>query len=418
MARLAKTSSGALLDRVLARPDLVALVQALEPPVLRRLVEHVGLEDAGEVVALATTEQLERVLDEDLWRAASAGADEELDPERFGLWLEVLLEAGEEVAIAKLRAMDEDLLALGLSRNVTVIDVDAMAQRMSSGSRDDDDDLVEKALESALSIELEEFRVMARVHAHFDAIAGVLAALDRDDHALLRRLLERCAAATEARAEDEGLYEVLTEAESLAEDVAGARADRREAEGYVAPADARAFLALARQTAPDALLAETKPDPITRAHLRALRPAPPRPAPSPRVEAFLRELAQGGVLPKRARPLLLEANAAARHTAFDRAMAELRAHDPVAFGARLAELAYLVNVLVAGAAFDGRAFRPAEAAELAALLCAVGLARDPKADLAKDGAAVRLFRVGWRVAARDAWDRAGIDDLRAELVRR
>ena len=57
-----------------------------------------GLEDCGELVALATPEQLTRVFDLDLWRSARAGRDEQFDPDRFGLWLEVLAESGVSLA--------------------------------------------------------------------------------------------------------------------------------------------------------------------------------------------------------------------------------------------------------------------------------------------------------------------------------
>jgi len=42
-----------LLARILDEPELVRAVQALEPRALGRLIDHVGLEDAGELVALA-----------------------------------------------------------------------------------------------------------------------------------------------------------------------------------------------------------------------------------------------------------------------------------------------------------------------------------------------------------------------------
>jgi len=76
-------------------PDLAAQIQSLAPPVLARLIGEVGLEDAGELVAFATTEQLARVFDEDLWASARPGEDERFDARRFVTWLEVMLEAGD-----------------------------------------------------------------------------------------------------------------------------------------------------------------------------------------------------------------------------------------------------------------------------------------------------------------------------------
>lgn len=47
-------------------PALLDAVSALEPRILGRLIHHVGLEDAGELVALATVDQIARILDDDL----------------------------------------------------------------------------------------------------------------------------------------------------------------------------------------------------------------------------------------------------------------------------------------------------------------------------------------------------------------
>jgi hypothetical protein len=66
--------------------------------VLHRTIESRGLEDCGEIVALLSPAQLAQVLDLDLWRPPQPGRDEQFDPARFGLWLEVLLESGAEKA--------------------------------------------------------------------------------------------------------------------------------------------------------------------------------------------------------------------------------------------------------------------------------------------------------------------------------
>ena len=47
-----------LIGRILETPDLPRVVQGLEPAVLQQLVQNCGLEDAGPIVAFATTEQL------------------------------------------------------------------------------------------------------------------------------------------------------------------------------------------------------------------------------------------------------------------------------------------------------------------------------------------------------------------------
>ena len=52
-----------LLEGILDQPELMRAVQALPPASLLRLIDRVGLEDAGELVALTTVDQLRRVFD-------------------------------------------------------------------------------------------------------------------------------------------------------------------------------------------------------------------------------------------------------------------------------------------------------------------------------------------------------------------
>src|SRR4051794_35224104 len=126
-------SPRALLARILEQPDLVKAVQALPPAALMRLIERVGLEDAGELVALATVEQLRRVFDEDVWRSARPGEDERFDAARFTRWLEVMLEAGERFAADKLAELSEDELTLALHNYVLVISLDELALLIAEG---------------------------------------------------------------------------------------------------------------------------------------------------------------------------------------------------------------------------------------------------------------------------------------------
>src|SRR5512144_1122618 len=101
-ARRPRPSARALVSRILEEPGLAQAVRGLEPRTLGRLIDHVGLEDAGEIVALASTAQLTAVFDEDLWRSDRPGEDERFDAARFAVWLEVLLEVGERFAARKL----------------------------------------------------------------------------------------------------------------------------------------------------------------------------------------------------------------------------------------------------------------------------------------------------------------------------
>jgi hypothetical protein len=445
-----------LLVRVLEEPDLVTAVRALAPRELSAVIRHVGLEDAGELVALATPEQLTRLLDEDAWTSERPGEDETFDGARFALWLEVLLESGDEGAAEKLVDLPEELVFLGLSRQVLVIDMDALVVDIAQLDRDDAD-AIDKALESALSEEIGGFRIISRRHDGWDAVLSVLLALDRNHHAFLTRLLERlCDASSELIEDGGGLASALSSAEMLASDAAADREDRRAAEGFVAPSAARSFLALARAASAEQILAEKQRDPVTRAYFRELDRAPallpPEAKPSRSLSALLREasLAVRGSAPDTPESFsarsasLADAPAAdaiaaltagararrgpkgaassrgpqetrglretrepqkPREPLFRAAMRELGERDTVAYARRLEELGYLVNVLMVGAEKEGRALRPFEAVEAAVAACDTGLSRVLAATKQKRSsagsvlatlAADQLFRVGWR----------------------
>jgi hypothetical protein len=130
-----------VLARLLDAPDLAHRLQALPAPALREVLLEIGVEDAGELIALTTFEQLRDVFDEDLWRAPGPGADAGFDAERFALWLEVLQEAGDAFVADRLAEFSEDFLAFAFSRLVRVIDVSRAAAAMSDP---DEADLLDK----------------------------------------------------------------------------------------------------------------------------------------------------------------------------------------------------------------------------------------------------------------------------------
>src|SRR4029450_11924268 len=111
-----------LLERLLDTPNLPQVVRTLDPEILHRLVRVVGLEDCGEIVSLATPAQLMRVFDVDLWRSDRPGDAEGFDADRFGLWLEVLVESGASNAALKVAGLDVDFVTAAMVEHVVVID--------------------------------------------------------------------------------------------------------------------------------------------------------------------------------------------------------------------------------------------------------------------------------------------------------
>lgn len=357
--RSAPLAIGPLLDRVLATPQLAAELQTLAPRELLAIVRRVGLEDAAELVALASTEQLLGVFDEELWRSARPGDAERFDARHFAFWLEVLLEAGDAVVAERLAALPEELVALALGAQILVVPLEDLEARIRDGAGDDEAELLDKRLGDAPTLELLDFLLIARNPDAWDAVITAVLALDRDHHALLERLLHRVLTLTEEYVGEEGgLLAALSADERLATDAAAERSDRRAASGYVDPQDAAAFLALG----PSATR-----DPISAAYFRSFerRPASPRPALPP--DSALGRLVEEALVddPAEARPRQLTAGGGEPAPFLIELLASLAARDPVLADTRRAELAYLANVLVAGGTQHGRRYRPIEAVQAA-----------------------------------------------------
>jgi hypothetical protein len=159
----------------------------------------------------------------------------------------------------------------------------------------------------------------------------------------------------------------------LEADPAAEREDRRARAGFVAASSARSFLGLVRQDDVATLLRTPVRDPITRAFFREYEPeALDAGAVSNEAEpSELRELleAAGGAQA----PRLLEAAPGPQpmvQTLLARALAALADRDGALHAERMRELAYLANVLLAGA---GSRLRPFDAAEAALATCNRGL---------------------------------------------
>jgi len=388
---------GGLLSQLLEDPELAPALRALPAPALRQVILRVGLEDAGQLVALSTLEQLREVFDEDLWRSARPGEDEAFDAARFVVWLEVLLEGGEAFVADRLAELSEDFLVFAVSRLVRVLDVAVLTTWATAPG---EADLLDTVVETQPCQELDEYLMVSRTEWGWDAVLTTLLALDERHPDLLRIVLSRCAAATHDEVGSaEALHAVLRGEELLLEDARAEREERRAERGYVSPADARAFLALAR-TAPES----REDDPITRAYFRELKPVAAA-GPATAGATALRQ-------PPPVRQLLADAGveaeapetAPAAGSLFRQTLAELHERDPRAHQRVMEELAYLANVLVAGDTSAARSWRPVEAAERVLELCNEGL----RAIADRGGAgpataqeallgwgAVGVFRVAW-----------------------
>lgn len=126
-SKLSEVRGARRLDALLSEDDAAGAVAALAPNELYELVNEVGLEEAGDLLALATPEQVQGVIDFESW-----DKDEYL-PAAFRPWLAVLLEAGFEKVGEVWAGLDVEARMLFLQRHVEVFDV-------TMGEAPDEDD--------------------------------------------------------------------------------------------------------------------------------------------------------------------------------------------------------------------------------------------------------------------------------------
>jgi hypothetical protein len=414
-----------LLNHILEQPQLPAVIQRLDAPVLTKLIRHIGLEDSAEIVSMTTTNQLNLLLDEDLWCSEAPGRNELFDADRFGLWLEILLESGSVFAAKKLQAMDEDLVTLGLCRLLRVVNFNDFSHGINSVARGRQKQILDDVLDGALSQEFGTYLVIAKNYLRWDAIQTLLVELNELDHAKLTRLLERCSRIFLDDMEVGGEFDNILAAENtLEEDMAAERDERRGRKGYVGATDAAYFLASARVTALKKIIAAKSMERDARVYFRRVSKITEPEESSeptdkdtsnaylPHVMQFLETLQAAEVLPS-AEQAKLSWNADDRphHLPLVGAMSLASELDPQLYSQRLVELTYLSNILISGCSFKGRAFTPGEAAEAAFSVCNLGSEYLRKANARQRGETeleplpvilekyhlVKLFKSGWKI---------------------
>src|SRR5258708_6136305 len=310
--------------RLLDAPHLARLVPHLAPETLHQVIRHRGLHACGELVASATPEQLTSVLDLDVWHHAQPGRDEQFDADRFGEWVEVLVDTGETVAARIVAGLDEHLVIAGLSRYVRVFDPAAIAPPASI-----DDELVDRNVTppGGLECELGGYLVRAIRADAWDTIVALLLALDATHGDYFHAVMRGCRHLSNSMPEVDGLDDLLLEPEQLLHDVALRREDRRSPRGYSTPADAPAFLQMARQR----------------------RRHPPGGTPA----------------------MKMNQNAAADFRPVHDAT------DDTACFMRSREMAFLANILMAGCTVQSRPFTAQEASDAIVGICNLGLEHWP-----------------------------------------
>jgi len=390
------------LARLLETASLARVVPQLAPETLHQLIRSRGLDECGEVLTSATPAQLTALVDLDLWRQAQPGRDDEFDVDRFGEWLEVLVDAGDLVAARTVAALDTHLVIAGLSRYLRVFDPGTFEPTESSDdeTRDRHELMHSETSRDVLECEVGGYLMRARRTDAWDAIVTLLVTLDIEHNHYFHAVMEGCRRLSNSRPEIDGLDALLMTSDQHLHDVAIEREQRRSRRGHPTPADARAFLQMARAT-------PMATNPIATAYFRAAEEEAADTArgddSSSAIDAAIDPLTEPGVMPERPRALL-EAGDENPRTAklilLRRLMESVLHHDETAYLTRTRELAFLANTLHAGSSVQSRPFTPQEAMDAAACICNLGLecwTAIPPDTFLLDHDLVSVFEVGWSV---------------------
>ncbi len=331
-----------------------------------------------------------------MWRPARPGLDESFDAGRFGVWIEVLVEAGADLAAEKLSHIPLEQLIVGFAHHARVFDIAAIAAYETT----DGERIESHAVDNTPGCEIGGYHLVARREDAWDAIVAVLLSLGTHHRGRFDELMRALRSHSDSARELDGLHALLESGEQMMFDVGTGRERRREKQGFASPADARAFLQMSRSVRPGVVLPA---NPLARAYLRAIDTSPSldeSDAPKPATDVEVMELlTEAGVVPQQAPQGLLTGGydqSSVRLPDMHRHMRFVFERNHAAYEERHAEMAYLANALIAGSSIQSRPFSAKEASDAAAAVCNLGLEKS----LLPDGYLIGhdligIFQIGW-----------------------
>ncbi len=401
---------------------LPAFVQRINPHTLKHLVDDVGLEDAGALIAHVSNQQLVHLLDETLWTGARPGDPDKLSVAELLRWLDLWNGLGKGFVADKLYELGDEFCALAFSRLLVIADYD-MAPRVLD--------------EHTLAIG--RYIVRVRVDDEWDAVQTAITALWQDYPDYCEAIFARLAFRHSILATDED-----DTARMLDADASHAHEQGREEAGYVTSVMAGSFLRALPEADVDALSEEAEYDLMTQEYFRrrqalkaqaeaAAAEAAEAAAATADEEDAEPEPAEEAAPPEAATTAedltVLEAELSAYERAQMRPAALLTGPEtaevmdadwvrvalgrlqsqPAVFDARMDELTYLSNLVMVGVDAGGERLESGAAANLVIATCTLGACHDlwlEQADdeveavlemLAEAPGLVRLFRIGWHL---------------------
>lgn len=406
-------NSRGLVRKLLDNPQLPAYIASLEAPVLDRLIRHIGVEDAQELVALASPAQMQELVEIETWANEHPGEAESFEPGKFLEWVDLWREMGAGFMTERLVELGEEPFVLALQHFAAVVN---MEEAGISGAVDN----------------FGKYAVLSKDEANWPVLLNVLTQVWAEDPDFLTRVLGRSSFQRSVLVQDS--TEMDTE-RVLHHDLAYDRDRRLEGKGYVTPLSATLFLSGAKNAGIDELLIQVGYDVSTRGHLeiagsetekgQVASPAgdaeteagvtsdtevvPVSPERDENWQALDRLLKQEKIVPAAPSGKLLAGPSRAHELYVKRVLKALGDRDPVALQERLDEIVYLANVLVSGSAVQGGEFTEEEAAKAVHATCNLGLEyclfEDPWDDEASvlksftDGepGMVKAFRIGYHL---------------------
>jgi hypothetical protein len=236
--------STAVLKTVLETPNLPLVIARMQSVALVSLVQHVGIEDCGELLPYFTSKQLASVLDEELWHAKRVGETESFSVKQAIRWLTVWNDLGPEYICRTLPGLGKNFLAALLLQFAHVHELTGLAWELLDidgyGSTMQERDNPFRHI-------FKNYNLVARRrdHEQWELMKNMLTCLwENEPDFLLETLALCCNRAHQDEHDDEGLgREKVAEVEELLHDeLAYDRETRRQALGYIAPEKARELL--------------------------------------------------------------------------------------------------------------------------------------------------------------------------------
>ena len=405
-----------LLKSLTSNPALPAFVPTLPAAGLKSLINEIGLADAGVLVEYTTPEQLATLVDDAVWKRTTPGAPEQFDPDTFLEWIALLLDVGDEFAVERLQAMNEDVVVVAFVHYFRIEDLDNRILDEIGG--------IKEVYFLPEPVEMSElfgpFEIRPREEEAWETIQPMLAALRAEDPDFLVSILTRCCLPESllmARGDDTAFR-----------DAEGDHQERRLREGFVTVQSAHAFLTSACDESLEALIQATAYDLDTQAYFqRALKVALETvispaggsrqlthgeglPADTPEaaftdVEAMaeLTQIVTDVELAGLEAPVALLGRPGREDEppgALTAALSELSEDNPGALAERMNEMGYLSNLLMTGTRLGDEFLSQREAAAAVIATCSLGYEYWPEADLSQEPGLVGIFRVGWHLLQR------------------